>query len=483
MTFEDFDLEDEFAENMNDELEREFTDSGADNDTIDDDDDLADHDHEESADVTEEQRVLLLDQAHNWHPYTQHQGMALPLPIVRAKGAWLYESNGRPVLDAVSSWWVTTHGHCNHDIALAIARQAVTLDHVMFAGFTHQPAAELSAALISRLPRGLSRVFYSDNGSTAVEVAIKMSLQAFANEGTPRQLIAALENAYHGDTFGAMSASGRGIFTTPFDPLLFEVARLPDPSEGDTLAALDALIDARGHELAAVIVEPLLLGAGGMRVWDERVLQGIRVRTEASGVHLIADEVLTGFGRTGPLFACERADVSPDLICLSKGLTGGFMPLGATAATERIFDAFLGERTKTFFHGHSYTANPIACAAARAALELHDDASENARISLEVAQASHLAALAGHPGVRATRQIGTVAAIELAGTAGYLSEVGRELSSFAIQEGILLRPLGSVAYVLPPYCMTTEELASVHAVIARFLDGERATHAGVGDVD
>ncbi len=481
--FEDFDLDDEFTDDVNDELEREFTNDAADDDLFDDDDDSADHDHEESADVSEEQRVLLLDQAHNWHPYTQHQGMALPLPIVRAKGAWLYESNGRPVLDAVSSWWVTTHGHCHQDIALAIARQAVTLDHVMFAGFTHQPAAELSAALISRLPRGLSRVFYSDNGSTAVEVAIKMSLQAFANEGRPRHLIAALDNAYHGDTFGAMSASGRGIFTTPFDPLLFEVARLPDPSEGDTLAALDALIDARGHELAAVIVEPLLLGAGGMRVWDERVLQGIRVRTEAAGVHLIADEVLTGFGRTGPLFACERADVSPDLICLSKGLTGGFMPLGATAATERIFDAFLGERTKTFFHGHSYTANPIACAAARAALELHDDASENARISLEVAQASHLAALAGHPGVRATRQIGTVAAIELAGTAGYLSEVGRELSSFAIQEGVLLRPLGSVAYVLPPYCMTTDELAQVHAVVSRFLDGERATHAGVGDVD
>ncbi len=480
-------FDDDFADHVNDDYDDRFTDDGE-ADSIADfkndaDDELADESGDESVEVTDEQRVLLLDQAHNWHPYTQHQGMALPLPIVRAKGAWLYESNGRPILDAVSSWWVTTHGHCNHDIALAIARQAITLDHVMFAGFTHQPAAELSGALISRLPRGLSRVFYSDNGSTAVEVAIKMSLQSFANEGTPRRLVAALDNAYHGDTFGAMSASGRGIFTTPFDPLLFEVARLPDPSEGDTLAALDALIDERGHELAAVIVEPLLLGAGGMRVWDERVLQGIRVRTESAGVHLIADEVLTGFGRTGPLFACERADISPDLMCMSKGLTGGFMPLGATAATERIFDAFLGERTKTFFHGHSYTANPIACAAARAALELHDDASEDARIALEVAQASHLSALSGHPGVRATRQIGTVAAIELAGTAGYLSEVGRELSSFAIQEGVLLRPLGSVAYVLPPYCMSTTELTQVHDVIARFLDGERATHAGVGDVD
>ncbi|MFC1465907.1 MAG: adenosylmethionine--8-amino-7-oxononanoate transaminase [Candidatus Brachytrichaceae bacterium NZ_4S206] len=432
---------------------------------------------------TDEQALLLLDQSHAWHPYTQHQGMALPIPIARAEGAWLYGTDGRPVLDAVSSWWVTTHGHCRPEIADAIAEQARTLDHVMFAGFTHEPAAELAAALAARLPRGLTRVFCSDNGSTAVEVALKMSLQAFANAGTPRRLVAALDNAYHGDTFGAMAASGRGVFTTAFEPLFFEVARLPDPSEGDTLAALDALLDARGTELAAVIVEPLLLGAGGMRVWDERVLQGIRARTRAAGVHLIADEVLTGFGRTGPLWACDRADVAPDLMCLSKGITGGFLPLGATAATERIFDAFLGERTKTFFHGHSYTANPIACAAARAALSLHDDASEDARIGLEVAQAGHLAALAGHPGVRATRQLGTVAAVELAGTAGYLSEVGREMSAFALQEGVLLRPLGNVVYVLPPYCTTHEELGRAHEVIARFLDGERADDARGGDVD
>lgn len=430
-----------------------------------------------------EQSLLLLDQSHAWHPYTQHQGMALPIPIARAQDAWLYETNGRPVLDAVSSWWVTTHGHCRPEIAEAIAEQARTLDHVMFAGFTHEPAAELAAALVSRMPRGLSRVFFSDNGSTAVEVAIKMSLQAFANRGTPRRLVAALENAYHGDTFGAMAASGRGVFTTPFDPLLFEVARLPDPSDGDTLAALDALIDARGPELAAVIVEPLLLGAGGMRVWDERVLQGIRTRTRSADVHLIADEVLTGFGRTGPMWACERADVAPDLLCLSKGITGGFLPLGATVASEHIFDAFLGERTRTFFHGHSYTANPIACAAARASLLLHDEESDDARIALEVQQAGHLESYRGHRGVRAVRQLGTVAAVELAGTAGYLSDVGRALSAFALQEGVLLRPLGNVVYVLPPYCMTGDELTSAHEIIGRFLDGERADDDRGGDVD
>lgn len=425
-----------------------------------------------------EQQLLVLDQAHSWHPYTQHQGMSLPIPIARAQGARLYETNGRPILDAISSWWVTTHGHAQPDIANAIAEQARSLDHVMFAGFTHEPAIDLAAGLVARMPRGLSRVFFSDNGSTAVEVAVKMSMQAFANAGTPRRLVAALENAYHGDTFGAMAASGRGLFTTPFEPLLFDVARLPDPSEGDTIAALDALLDERGHELAAVIVEPLLLGAGGMRIWDERVLQAIRERTRAAGVHLIADEVLTGFGRTGPMWACERADVAPDIMCLSKGITGGFLPLGATVATERIFDAFLGDRTRTFFHGHSYTANPICCAAACAALTLYDDESEDARIALEVAHASHLAALSSHPQVQSVRQIGTVAAVELTGTPGYLSGIGSALSAYALQEGVLLRPLGNVAYVLPPYCLTTDELAQIYGVMTRFLDGARATHSG-----
>ena len=357
-----------------------------------------------------------------------------------------------------------------------MAEQAATLDQVIFAGFTHEPAAALAAELVSRLPRGLSRIFFSDNGSTAVEVAIKMSLQSFANRGTPRRLVAALEHAYHGDTFGAMAAGARGLFTHAYEPLLFEVARLPDPSEGDTVAALDALIDARGTELAAVIVEPLLLGAGGMRVWDEGVLRAIRERTWQAGVHLIADEVLTGFGRTGELFACDRADVTPDLLCMSKGLTGGVLPLGATAATEAIYDAFRSEdRAKTFFHGHSFTANPIACAAALASLELFDEDSTDERIRIEVAHARHLAALRGARGVRTVRQIGTVAAVELEAPAGYLSDIGRELGAFALEQGVLLRPLGRVAYCLPPYCTSDDDLTRVYDVIERFLDGERAS--------
>ena len=415
--------------------------------------------------------VLLHDAAHVWHPYTQHHQAPLPVPIVRAKGAWLYDANERPILDAISSWWVTTHGHCHDDIVDAITEQAKRLDQVIFAGFTHEPAAALAAELVQRLPRGLSRIFFSDDGSTAVEVAIKLSLQSYANRGTPRRLIAALDNAYHGDTFGAMAASGRGVFTQMYEPLLFEVARLPDPSVGDTIAALDALIAARGPELAAVIVEPLVLGASGMRVWDEQILQDIRARTAAAGVHLIADEVLTGFGRTGPLFACERADVRPDLLCMSKGLTGGVLPLGATAATEDIFDAFRSEdRTKTFFHGHSYTANPIACAAALASLELFDDDSEDDRVRIEVAHARHLDALRGVKGVRAVRQIGTIAAVELDAPAGYLSDIGRELAAYSLQEGVLLRPLGNVIYFMPPYCTNSAELELMAAVAREGLD-------------
>jgi len=424
---------------------------------------------------------LSLDAAHVWHPYTQHHQAPLPRPIARAAGSWLYDTDGQAVLDAISSWWVTTHGHCHPALVQAIAEQARTLDQVIFAGFTHEPAARLAAALVQRLPAGLSRVFFSDNGSTAVEVAIKLSLQSFANQGTPRRLIAALDNAYHGDTFGAMAAGARGVFTHMYEPLLFEVARLPDPSEGDTVRALEALLDARGHELAAVIVEPLVLGASGMRVWDARVLQAIRARTAAAGVHLIADEVMTGFGRTGPMFACALATVRPDLICLSKGITGGVLPLGATVATEAIFEAFSSsDRRKTFFHGHSYTANPMACAAALASLALFDEACEGARQRIADCHTWHLAALRNVPGVKAVRQLGTVAAVELEAPSGYLSDIGRELAAFSLQQGVLIRPLGNVAYCLPPYCTRDDELDRVYTVLQRFLAGERAAPLSTG---
>ncbi|HET9949010.1 MAG TPA: adenosylmethionine--8-amino-7-oxononanoate transaminase, partial [Longimicrobiales bacterium] len=370
-------------------------------------------------------------------------------------------------------------GHAHPAIARAVAEQAARLEQVIFAGFSHEPAARLAAELVEHLPGGLERVFFSDDGSTAVEVAVKIALQLHRNRGEARPLIAALENAYHGDTFGAMSVSARGVFTDAFADHLFEVARLPDPSEGDTVSALTALLDRDGRRVAALIVEPLLLGAGGMRVWDADVLRSLHALTREHGVLLIADEVLTGFGRTGPLFACGGAGVEPDVICLSKGLTGGFLPLGATVVTREVFEAFRSsDRRRTLFHGHSYTANPLACAAARASLALLDEASEARRRAIEVAHRRHLGALAGHPRVERPRVLGTAAAFDLRARPGYLDPVGPRLQAFALERGVLLRPLGSVVYVLPPYCVTEEELAHVWGVIAEFLDAEDAEGAG-----
>ncbi|MDB4951722.1 MAG: adenosylmethionine-8-amino-7-oxononanoate aminotransferase [Gemmatimonadetes bacterium] len=415
---------------------------------------------------------LALDHAHVWHPYTQHGNTPDFLPVVRGEGTYLHLADGTRLLDAISSWWVNLHGHARPEIADAIAEQARTLEQVIFAGFAHEPAARLAAELVQVLPAGLTRVFFSDDGSTAVEAAVKMAIQLWAHRGERRPLVAALENAYHGDTFGAMSASASSVFTDPFSAHLFEVARLPDPSDGDVLSALDALIDRRGHELAAVIVEPLLLAAGGMRVWGEDALRGIRERTERAGVLLIADEVATGFGRTGPLFACGRAGVSPDILCMSKGITGGFLPLGATAVREEVFQAFVSpDRRRTFFHGHSYTANPVACAAARASLRITlSDACTRSRAEIESAHRAGLGRLAGHPRVSAPRVIGTVAAFDLAADAGYLSPIGRQLAEFAARQGVLLRPLGNVVYLMPPYCTTADEVAGVYDVVARFLD-------------
>lgn len=413
-----------------------------------------------------------LDAAHVWHPYTQHATARPPVAVASAKGAYLIEADGRRIFDAISSWWVTLHGHGHPVIVEAIAAQAGCLEQVIFAGFTHEPAARLAAELVPRLPAGLTRVFYSDDGSTAVEVAIKMALQFWRNLGRDRPLVAALEHAYHGDTFGAMSASARSVFTSGFEGHLFEVARLPDPVEGDPAGALEALLDARGADLAALIVEPLLLGAGGMRVWSPSTLKRLRELTAEAGVLLIADEILTGFGRTGPLFACEAAGISPDIICLSKGLTGGFLPLGATVTREAIFEAFLGEdRRRTLFHGHSYTANPLACAAARASLQLMDDACAAGRHAIEQAHRNGLSTLTDFPVVRNPRVLGTMAAFDLEGGGSYLDPVGQELAAFAFREGVLLRPLGNVVYLLPPYCATPDEIAGVYDLLARFLEG------------
>jgi adenosylmethionine-8-amino-7-oxononanoate aminotransferase len=320
------------------------------------------------------------------------------------------------------------------------------------------------------LPAGLSRVFYSDNGSTAVEVAIKMALQYWWNSGEERRVIVALENGYHGDTFGAMSASERGVFTDPFGDKLFSVERLPDPVAGGPAIAFRELLSQRSHDVAAIIVEPLLLGAGGMRMWSEEELRALRQTAHEAGVLFIADEVLTGFGRTGPLFACERAGVSPDIICLSKGLTGGFLPLGATVASEQVFSAFLNEdRHHTFFHGHSYTANPIACAAALTSISLLDDECERRRHRIEEIHRARITSLAVESAILHPRVLGTVAAFDIPGEVGYLGGAAAQLAQRCLEQDVLIRPLGNVVYLIPPYNMEEQDLHFAYDVITSSL--------------
>jgi adenosylmethionine---8-amino-7-oxononanoate aminotransferase len=440
--------------------------------------DLQHHTSDETVEV-QELDVATLDHHFVWHPYTQHYDAPEPPEIVRASGAQLFTRDGQSIIDAISSWWVTLHGHSNSVIAAAIARQARELEQVIFAGFTHEPAARLAGELVACLPPGLTRVFYSDNGSTAVEVAVKMAVQFWANMGEKRKLIIALEHAYHGDTFGAMSVSAPTVFTDAFGGLLFEVVRIPAPGlshlvgtqrstdDSSVIEAFEALVTEREGEIAAIIVEPMLMGAGGMRTWSAETLLTLRERAAAAGILFIVDEVLTGFGRTGPLFACEHAGAWPDIICLSKGLTGGFMPLGATVATKVVFDGFLSEdRSHTLFHGHSYTANPLACAAARASLSVLDSGSRSDRLRIEAGHRDGLSLLQTTGRVEDSRLLGTVAAFELKSeVGGYLDPAGRSLAAEALARGVLIRPLGNTVYVLPPYCISEEELETVYGVI------------------
>jgi adenosylmethionine---8-amino-7-oxononanoate aminotransferase len=405
-----------------------------------------------------------------------------PLTVCRAKGVYFETQDGRQILDAISSWWVNVHGHSHPAIAQAVAEQAARLEHVLFAGFSHEPAEELAARLAKVVPAPLRHVFFSDDGSTAVEVALKLALQYWANCGRPgKRRIVALEHAYHGDTVGAMSVSDDSPFTTPFDSLRVPVLRTHSASCAhcpvgltratchiECLNKLERLLSEQGDDIAAVIVEPLLQGAGGMIVHPEEFLSGVRRLTAAHDVLLIADEVLTGFGRTGRMFACERASVAPDLMCVAKGLTGGFLPLAATFATDRVHDAFSGaDHARAFFHGHSYTANPIACAAANASLQIFASEPVFDRIAaIEKVHAARLPAFASHPSVADARHIGTVAAIELkVPDAGYLSSLRPRLYEFYLNRGVLLRPLGNVVYILPPYIITPEEVHHVYDVI------------------
>jgi adenosylmethionine---8-amino-7-oxononanoate aminotransferase len=400
-----------------------------------------------------------------WHPYTPQKYAPDPIPIVKGEGAWLYDDRGNRYIDAVSSWWVTIHGHAHPYIAEKIYQQALKLEQVIFAGFTHEPAVQLAEKLIALLPGNFSKIFYSDNGSTATEVAIKMAIQYWWNKGDKkRNRILALTHSYHGDTFGAMSISERGLFTLAFQDRLFEVTFAETPVEGKVVSISNELLD----ECACVIYEPLLQGAGGMKMYTAKALQQFITACKARGVICIADEVMTGFGRTGKMFASSYCDSKPDIICLSKGITGGTMALGVTACTAEIHEGFVvDDKTKTFFHGHSFTANPISCTAALASLEIFEK--ENTLKNVDRINRMHLSfseRLREISGVENVRVCGTVIAFELKDSVdGYTSSVRDRITSKALELGVYLRPLGNTVYVMPPYCISDVELEKIYQVL------------------
>jgi len=410
-----------------------------------------------------------------WHPFTQHALQPDMVKVERAAGAYLYAADGRRIIDAIASWWVVTHGHCHPRIVSAIQKQVEKLNQIIFAGHTHEPAEEVAAAVLRLAPRGLDYVFFSDSGSTSVEVALKMALGYWHNIGQPRTRIVVMQHSYHGDTIGAMSVGARGVFNAPYGPLLFDVTTVPFPQPCHEQATLDALeAAAREQRPAAFIVEPLILGAGGMLMYPAWVLKEMKRICEAFDVLFIADEVMTGWGRTGTLFACEQADVTPDIVCYSKGLTGGSLPLAVTLCRAEIFDAhFSQDRTRTFFHSSSYTANPVACAAAKANLDLWQDAEVRSRIAFVAAmQERAIAPFRSDGRFKNVRRTGTITALELeVRDAGYLAGIGPRLLAFFGSRNLLLRPLGNTIYVMPPYCVTEADLGEIYAAIRDAADG------------
>jgi adenosylmethionine-8-amino-7-oxononanoate aminotransferase len=407
-----------------------------------------------------------------WHPYTQMQTATPPIGIVRGEGACLYDEDDNSYIDAISSWWVNIHGHAHPYIAAKVAEQLQKLEHVIFAGFTHEPAVELAERLLDLLPVNQAKVFYSDNGSTAVEVALKMCLQYWYNKGEQRTKILAFKNAYHGDTFGAMAVSGRSAFTNAFEQLLFNVEFIDLPTV-ENISDLRSRISDLKTELACFIFEPLVQGSAGMLMYEAAYLDELMQHCKQEGIFTIADEVFTGFGRTGKRFACDHVQEQPDIMCFSKGLTGGTMALGITTCTQHIFDAFLSDdRLKTLFHGHSFTANPVACAAALASMDLFVEPSTAFNIQ-RIAESHQQFALsiAGHPRVKALRQTGTIIAIEweTGNDTSYFSSLRDTLYKYFLDAGIILRPLGNIIYILPPYCITNEQLGYIYSTIIKAL--------------
>ncbi len=424
------------------------------------------------------------DQQVIWHPFTPQKNILPPIPIVKANGSLLFDDKGNSYIDAISSWWVTIHGHAHPYIAEQLYQQALQLEQVIFAGFTHEPAVELAEKLLTILPGNFSRIFYSDNGSTSTEVALKMAIQYWWNlekvegerqkvEGKRRNKILAFNNSYHGDTFGAMSVSDRSVFTMAFNDLLFEVIFIDTP----TLKNIDSvknIIQENAHTIAAFIYEPLIQGAGGMNMYNANLLNEILIEAKQANIICIADEVMTGFGRTGKLFASEYMQEKPDIICLSKGLTGGTMALGVTACTSKIYEAFVSDdKLKTFFHGHSFTANPLACTAAIASFHLlFKNTVLNTIKWLTNEHEQFAKQLKAHePNIINIRSLGTILAFEInSGKKEYLNSIAISFTQQALQEGVYLRPLGNTVYIMPPYCITKDELYKVYATILKLIE-------------
>lgn len=411
-----------------------------------------------------------------WHPFTQLKTAPSPIAIVKAEGSYFYDEQGNRYIDGIASWWVNIHGHSHPYLAKKISGQLLTLEHTLFSGFTHEPAVQLAERLLKRLPSNQAKLFYSDNGSTAVEVALKMAFQYWSNLSVvPKTKVIAFENAYHGDTFGGMSVGARNAFNLPFSKLLFDVIHIPVPVKGKEQESLHALKTAlKNEDVATFIFEPLVQGAGGMVMYSAEMLDELIQECRNKNVITIADEVMTGFGRTGKFFASDYLRHKPDIICLSKGITGGVMPLGATSCAQFIFEAFLSnDKMKTFFHGHSYTANPTACSAALASMDLFDQPEVFENINrIAASHTTFLEKIKSHTALVEVRQFGTIIAFEIKTSeqTHYLNSLAEHISEFFLARGIILRPLGNIVYVLPPYCISNEDLLYIYTSIEEFLN-------------
>ena len=415
------------------------------------------------------------DSQHLWHPYTQHKTAALPIAIKKGEGALLWDENDKEYIDAIASWWVNPFGHSNKFIADAIYKQLTTLEHVLFGGFTHEPAIVLAEKLIEILPKNQQKIFFSDNGSTAVEVAIKVALQYFFNKGEKKTTIIAFENAFHGDTFAAMAASGISFYTQAFQGMFIDVIRIPVPVKGKEQESFETLKNViQSHNCAGFIFEPLVQGAAGMVMYEPEALDELIRICRVNNVLTIADEVMTGFGKTGKTFAMDYQVEMPDMMCLSKALTGGTIPMAITTFTQDIFDAFYDEDiNKALFHGHTFTANPTGCAAALASLELLQ--TSEMQDNLLRVNKSHLAfqkKIANHPRVLTTRVLGVIFALEIKteSSESYYGTLRNKLYNFFIENGVILRPVGNIVYILPPYIISEKQLDRIYQVIQNALE-------------